>query len=168
LREVEACTTRLRLVVADAARLDERALTSLGSRGVLRLADGAVQVVVGPIADQLASEIRDGLRQVGASAKPVVSAPRAPLEPDAAPLADASPADPSRISTVLAALGGRSNIADVHLSSSRLCISVRDPAQVDEAILLTAARAVARPAPDKIHLVLGPGAGSWLAGMTAS
>jgi len=56
----------------------------------------------------------------------------------------------------------------VHLSSSRLCISVRDPALVDESILLEATRAVARPAPDKVHLVIGPGAGSWLASMKVS
>ena len=69
LLSVEACTTRLRLVVADTARIDERALKALGSRGVLKLADGAVQVVVGPIADQLASEIREALRR-GASVAP--------------------------------------------------------------------------------------------------
>ena len=46
----------------DLNRIDEPALTALGSRGVLRLADGAVQVVVGPIADQLASDIRAQLR----------------------------------------------------------------------------------------------------------
>src|SRR6186713_1265662 len=62
LRTVEACTTRLRLVLTDMNRIDEPALSALGSRGVLRLADGAVQVVVGPIADQLASEIRTQLR----------------------------------------------------------------------------------------------------------
>jgi phosphotransferase system IIB component len=62
-----------------------------------------------------------------------------------------------KIAAVLAALGGRSNIAEVHLSSSRLCISVRDPAKVDESILLQATRAVARLAPDKVHLGIGPG-----------
>jgi len=167
LRSVEACATRLRLVVADSGRIDERELKALGAHGVLRLADGALQVVVGPIADQLASEIREGLRHAGAHATPMSSAaPAAPT--NAAPPAGPSPIEPSKIATVLAALGGKSNIADVHLSSSRLCISVRDPAKVDESILLTAARAVARPSPDKVHLVLGPGAGSWLAGMTVS
>jgi len=171
LRSVEACATRLRLVVADSGRIGERELKALGAHGVLRLADGAVQVVVGPIADQLASEIREGLRHAGASATPAA-------QPDAASPVDQPPTgtstiDPStidrlKIAAVLAALGGRSNIADVHLSSSRLCISVRDPAKVDESILLQATRAVARPAPDKVHLVIGPGAGSWFAGMTVS
>src|SRR6185295_4441084 len=36
LRTVEACTTRLRLVLNDMNRLDEPVLSTLGSRGVLR------------------------------------------------------------------------------------------------------------------------------------
>ena len=55
-------------MVADAARFDEPTLKALGARGVLKLADGGVQVVVGPIADQLASEIRAELRRVPAAA----------------------------------------------------------------------------------------------------
>jgi len=164
LRSVEACTTRLRLVVADAARIDERALKALGSRGVLRLADGAVQVVVGPIADQLASEIRAGLRQPGPS---VVTAPA--NDPRASSGSEVTPpADRAQIAAALAALGGKSNIAGLHLSSSRLCVAVRDPAMVNESALSKAVRAIARPAPDKVHLVIGPEARSWFGGMTAS
>ena len=74
LLSVEACATRLRLVVADSARIDERELKALGAHGVLRLADGALQVVVGPVADQLASEIRDGLK-IGAARQSPPSAP---------------------------------------------------------------------------------------------
>src|SRR5688572_17692712 len=164
LRSVEACTTRLRLVVADAARIDERALKALGSRGVLRLADGAVQVVVGPIADQLASEIRAGLRQPGPS---VVTAPA--NDPRASSGSEVTPpADRAQIAAALAALGGKSNIAGLHLSSSRLCVAVRDPAMVNESALSKAVRAIARPAPDKVHLVIGPEARPWFGGMTAS
>jgi len=164
LRSVEACTTRLRLVVVDAARIDERALKSLGSRGVLRLADGAMQVVVGPIADQLASEIRAGLRQPGATAMAAPEdAPRASSRSEAT-----RPADPAQIAAALAALGGKSNIVGLHLGSSRLCVEVRDPAVVNESALSKAVRAVARPAPDKVHLVIGPEAESWFAGMTVS
>lgn len=37
---------------------EEAMLTALGSRGLIRLANGGVQVVVGPIADSVASEMR--------------------------------------------------------------------------------------------------------------
>ncbi|MBS0503887.1 MAG: PTS transporter subunit EIIC [Proteobacteria bacterium] len=59
LTEVDACTTRLRLRVADPARVDEAALKALGSRGVFRPGGDAVQIVLGPVADQVAGEMRD-------------------------------------------------------------------------------------------------------------
>jgi PTS system N-acetylglucosamine-specific IIC component len=144
LRTVEACTTRLRLVVTDAARLDESALKALGSRGVLKLADGAVQVVVGPIADQLATEIRHALRQ-GAPAS-----------------------EPGEVARVLAALGGRGNIEELQQRGGRLCIAVREDAKVDEAALGRAVRAIARPSPRSIHLIVGPAAAGWFAELKPS
>ncbi len=59
---IDACTTRLRLRLADPTRIDEPALKGLGSRGVFRPGDDAVQVVLGPIADQVASEIRQAAK----------------------------------------------------------------------------------------------------------
>ena len=63
LHSVEACTTRLRLVLGDGA-IDEPRLKLLGARGVLRLAGGGVQVVLGPIADAVAGEMRSALGAV--------------------------------------------------------------------------------------------------------
>ena len=60
--EVEACATRLRLSVVDNARLDEAALKQLGVRGVLRPAAGSAQIIIGPLADQVAGEIQDAMR----------------------------------------------------------------------------------------------------------
>ncbi|PWC35907.1 N-acetylglucosamine-specific PTS transporter subunit IIBC [Azospirillum sp. TSO35-2] len=62
LRAVEACTTRLRLSVADGGRVNEAELKRLGARGVVRPSNNSVQVIVGPIADQLAGEIQDVMR----------------------------------------------------------------------------------------------------------
>lgn len=58
LLAVDACTTRLRLVVHEPGALDAARLTALGARGVLDLGRGRVQVVVGLEADQLAAEMR--------------------------------------------------------------------------------------------------------------
>jgi PTS system N-acetylglucosamine-specific IIC component len=138
--------------------IDEAALTALGSRGVLRIGDGAVQVVVGPIADQLASEIRAQWR-----APPT----RAMTAPPAVPPAAAAAAAPDRtiLAEVLAALGGRGNITGLHANATRLVISVRDPAAVDESALGRLANAIARPAPASVHLIVGPEARSWLTAM---
>jgi N-acetylglucosamine PTS system EIIB component len=56
--ELEACITRLRTEVSDPARVDEPALKAAGAHGVMR-SGSVVQVVVGPEADTLASDIED-------------------------------------------------------------------------------------------------------------
>ncbi|MDQ1286713.1 MAG: N-acetylglucosamine system component [Actinomycetota bacterium] len=56
--EIEACITRLRTEVKDARLVDEVALKATGAHGVLR-SGTVVQVVVGPEADTLASDIED-------------------------------------------------------------------------------------------------------------
>jgi len=142
LRSVEACTTRLRLVLNDVNRIDEPALSALGSRGVLRLAEGAVQVVVGPIADQLASEIRKQWR---------------------APVSIAPSYDKSAFDGVVAALGGPGNIREVAGNASRMLVTVRDAGAVDENALRQKVRAVARPAPESLHVIVGPEAAAWIA-----
>ena len=60
--EIEACATRLRLSLVDNARLDEAALKELGARGVLKLTAGSAQIIVGPLADQVAVEIQDAMK----------------------------------------------------------------------------------------------------------
>lgn len=56
--EVEACITRLRTELADVSLLDEKLLKDAGAHGVMRTGS-MVQVVVGPEADVLASDIED-------------------------------------------------------------------------------------------------------------
>ena len=162
LRTVEACTTRLRLVVADPAAIDEALAKQLGARGVLNLANGGVQVVVGPTADQLASEIRAALKQVGAAAqRPANMTTVMP----AASVSSSAP-DPALIARALGALGGRANIREVTANDTRVCISVVDMAAVDEIALRSVSRAVARPSPGTVHLILGPVARRWATEMT--
>ena len=56
--EIEACITRLRTEVKDAAQVNEAALKAAGAHGVIA-AGKVVQVVVGPEADNLAEDIED-------------------------------------------------------------------------------------------------------------
>src|SRR4029079_13857560 len=58
LKSVDACTTRLRLSLADPAAIDGTELRALGARGIVRPGGGSLQVVLGPIADQVVEEIR--------------------------------------------------------------------------------------------------------------
>jgi PTS system N-acetylglucosamine-specific IIB component len=56
--EIEACITRLRTEVQDMSLVDEPALKGAGAHGIMR-AGSVLQVVVGPEADTIASEIED-------------------------------------------------------------------------------------------------------------
>jgi PTS system N-acetylglucosamine-specific IIB component len=56
--DIEPCITRLRTEVRDPSLVDEAALKAAGAYGVLRSGQ-VVQVVVGPEADTLASDIED-------------------------------------------------------------------------------------------------------------
>ncbi|MET0406702.1 MAG: PTS transporter subunit EIIC, partial [Cystobacter sp.] len=73
IRQVDCCTTRLRLVVADNARVDEATLKQLGAKGVIHPAQGSVQVVIGPTVERVADEIRDLLRSPPPTEEPLLT-----------------------------------------------------------------------------------------------
>lgn len=56
--DLEPCITRLRVEIEDPALVDRAALSATGAYGVV-ISGTAVQVVVGPEADTLASDIED-------------------------------------------------------------------------------------------------------------
>ena len=56
--EIEACITRLRTEIQDVSLVDEATLRAAGAHGVMR-SGSVVQVVLGPEADTVASEIED-------------------------------------------------------------------------------------------------------------
>ncbi len=156
LRSVDACTTRLRLIVADQAAVREPALRTLGARGLVRPSDQALQVVLGPIADQVAGEIRQALG--AAPAVPLAAAAAPPLAPP--PAAPAPTADHQRLAQALvAALGGPANLQAVSACSSRLRLLVADPARIDDpALHALHTRGVVRLGQRAVHVVLGPNA----------
>jgi len=146
LVSVDACTTRLRLVVADQARVNEPALKALGARGLVRPSPRDLQVVLGPIADQVAREMKAGLTGLAQTAP---MPPVAPPPVIAGPHADAS--------AILDALGGQANVREVATASSRLRIAVTDPLKVDDAALRKlGARGVVKPTASSVQVVVGP------------
>jgi N-acetylglucosamine PTS system EIICBA or EIICB component len=159
---VDACTTRLRLSIADQQHVNEAALKTLGARGVVRPSAQTLQVVVGPIADQLASSIRAGLRLPAAaeSSSATPSAATATVAANAA--ADATTVAAAQ--GLLRALGGAGNIGDLRLAASRLCVTLRDAAAVAADLAqLPGVRGIARPSADSVHVIAGPAASSLFA-----
>ena len=144
LREVGACTTRLRLLVADQALVDEAALKALGARGVLRPSAQAVQVVLGPIADGVAMEMRGAMDRPVSAVVPVV-------EEAAAYVLSAH---------FVEALGGEANLVTASRHFGRLRVTLVDAALAsDERLVALGARGVARPAVATLHVLLAEGAG---------
>jgi PTS system N-acetylglucosamine-specific IIC component len=145
---VDACTTRLRLSIADQKAVNEAALKSLGARGVVRPSQQTLQVVVGPIADQLASSIRAGLKLPTS----VASASPAPA---AANVSVASSSVSAK--QLLQTLGGFENIREMRAAASRICFTVRDDAAVSvDVAKLAGVRGIARPMAHSIHILIGP------------
>src|SRR5215469_5652130 len=133
LRSVDACTTRLRLIVASQSAVDTDALRRLGARGLVRPSAEALQVVVGTTADQLAGEMRSALQSRTVGTLSDANAVRAPLSVSAA--APDSRAITARVSGetwsgdargLLAALGGAGNVRSVATAASRLRIGVEE------------------------------------------
>jgi len=67
LKSVDACTTRLRLSLVKPDDIDEPMLRALGAKGIVRPGGDSVQIVLGPIADQVAGEIRAASSVAGVS-----------------------------------------------------------------------------------------------------
>ena len=153
LTHIDACTTRLRLEVVDSAAIDEKALRSLGARGVLRPSKTTLQVVLGPIADMVASEIRAAVGSLAAA--PAVAA--------VTPVAVVAPKDASRL---LAALGGAGNLREIDARSTRLRVTLADSGKIDrQALAKIATRGLVQAGPDCLHLLIGREAEALAAGL---
>ena len=136
LTAIDACTTRLRLTVANQDAVDEPALRRLGARGLVRPSANTLQVVLGPIADQVAGELRAFVRGADTNV------------------------DQAFAARLLQALGGRTNVVDVAAASTRLLVTLREDSALDESALRSLdLRGIARPAPRRLHLLVGPQAG---------
>jgi PTS system N-acetylglucosamine-specific IIC component len=121
--------------------------------GVVRPSAQVAQVVLGPIADQVAGEIRAHLRDAGSVA--------------ASPLTDAAVPPPRTLVAreLLVALGGQGNVHGVEVRGTRLLVEVRDAGRVElQALLAAGVRDAAFSPAGTLHIVL-EGAASEVAAM---
>jgi len=141
LRNVDACTTRLRLTVVDAQRVDVAALKQAGALGVVRPSATAVQVVLGPIADQVAGEIRNELRGAESGGGVALGAYGSPASVD----------------KLLQALGGADNLLGAEHSAGRVLVRVVAVGRVSRAGLdALLARGHGVSGHGLVHLLCGP------------
>jgi PTS system N-acetylglucosamine-specific IIC component len=142
LKSVDACTTRLRLSLVDPAAIDESALRSLGARGIVRPGGDALQVVLGPIADQVVEEIR--------AARSVTRQP----------LAQAGAADIARVL-------GPAGIRSIEMRGSRLLIGLDNPSQLSASDLDPLRVRGWVKVEGGVQLIIGPDAEAVAAGLLA-
>lgn len=158
---VDACTTRLRLRIADQKAVDEAALRALGARGMIRPDAATLQVVLGPIADQVASEMRAEAELVRAAPAPARATGQSTMAP--------RPEEARLAADLLAALGGRANVRALQTCASRLRVDFVDPERLnDEALAALDVRGLARPEPHVLHVLIGPRAAAVAAGLAAA
>lgn len=150
LRSVDACTTRLRLVVVDQALVQAETLRRLGAHGVIQPTANAVQVVLGPVADQVASEMRTYIGTRGADAATGRAVP--------SPAANAAATEPmpaERVQAWLAAFGGAANLRGIEACGGRLRFEVADRSTVDGALVdALGIRALAWVLPTVAHVLV--------------
>jgi PTS system N-acetylglucosamine-specific IIC component len=133
LKSIDACTTRLRLSLADPKAIDESALKALGARGIVHPGGDSVQVVLGPIADQVAGEIRSA----------AVSQPTLQSTDIAATIADAL---------------GPGRILAVSTCGSRLLVDLEDMTRIPASALDALETRGWVATASGVQLIVGPGA----------
>ena len=139
LCEVGACTTRLRLIVEDQSKVDEAGLKALGARGVLRPSADALQVVLGPIADAVAMEIRAALDR--------------PLDASSGSTAGINSSD-SLPEFIARLLGGTENIRSATHHYGRWRVEVVNADLVSKPGPKEPIRSIARVAPNLVHVLV--------------
>ncbi|TPG21159.1 PTS N-acetyl-D-glucosamine transporter [Sphingomonas koreensis] len=118
LTSIGACTTRLRLILVDPAKVDEGRLKELGAIAILRPSPTGMQVILGPVADQVAMEMRDASMQADVLAHTETYQPTS---------------QPGELAlTITEALGGASNIIHCDVFWRRLRVQVKDADRIDE------------------------------------
>ncbi|UVM22968.1 N-acetylglucosamine-specific PTS transporter subunit IIBC [Pseudomonas wadenswilerensis] len=145
LLSVDACTTRLRLLLKDRSLAQDAVLKTLGAMAVVRPGSGgSLQVVVGPLADTIADEIRNQLPHALAN---TAEQPQAKNEATETMAADGW----------LSALGGKDNLLKVEcVALTRVRIEFKDARKVARERLLALGCQGVSPLTDGTwHLLMG-------------
>lgn len=157
IRGLDACITRLRVEVADAARVDQSKLKALGAAGVVQVGNN-VQAIFGPSSDNLRTEMQDCLRGADQSVDSIADERVTPDAPDDRSAGQAVEDWVKEAAAGLQrALGGAANIRQLQaVAFTRLRVELVDFKQLDAAALRAAgADALFEVRPGLYHLLVG-------------
>ncbi|QQZ43133.1 PTS transporter subunit EIIC [Pseudomonas sp. SK3(2021)] len=157
LMTVGACTTRLRLELADRNKASDSDLKALGAMAVVRPGKGgSLQVVVGPLADSIADEIRLAIPSAG---KPLEQPAPAAAAFEAPPAVSVAPQEAGKW---LDAFGGSDNVLQLDcVAMTRLRVQLGDNKALSECQLKSLGCLGSSQLDDGVwHLLIGEKAAS--------
>lgn len=146
---LDACITRLRVVVQDKSKVDTNRLKALGAAGVLMVADG-VQAIFGTSSENLKTAME---KYIGPNANDAIPTPRqAFTKPE--PKTPASAVTSQEAKRILEALGGRANVlSSRNVALTRVRIELKDASKLQLKNLNVEATQEIRPG--LYHLIIG-------------
>jgi glucose PTS system EIICB or EIICBA component len=146
IKSLDACITRLRISVADVAKVDQAQLKALGAAGIMQVGNN-MQAIFGTRSENLKTDMSEYIKAGGGQ---VAAATASELR--AAPLAKQA-ANPA----LLAALGGKANIRSAApMAATRVRLELADAKLLDLAALQAQGiDAVAPLADGVVHLIVG-------------
>ncbi len=153
LTDIAACITRLRLGVVDKTIVDEARLKELGAKGVVHLGEKNMQVIMGPLADPIATE----MKSLDSNAH-LQAVYEAKVTGDVASKKVAGKDDMETLAfNVLEALGGKENLTDIAACITRLRLGVVDKSLVDETRLKAlGSKGIVHLGKQNMQVIMGP------------
>lgn len=166
ITNLDACITRLRVVVEDAGRVDQARLKAMGAAGVM-VVGNSVQAIFGTPSENMKTDMEEYLKTAGPEADgaevrastlivdsvKAVSSATVPIESQVRDAAE----------QILVALGGHGNLRKIEaVACTRLRVELADAAKFnEEGVKMAGVAAVMHVTPEVLHLIIGDQAGQF-------
>jgi PTS system glucose-specific IIC component len=160
IANLDACVTRLRVVVVDKTKVDASRLKQLGATAVLMVAEG-VQAIFGTRSENLKTDMEHYIRSTGGAPRASGPTTAAAAKPAARPASvNNSPATAAFAEKIISALGGRDNLRSTQgLALTRLRIELKDPKRIRrEDLARHGVEGVQEIRPGLFHVIVGENA----------
>lgn len=157
LKDISACTTRLRLEVVDSRIINQAKLKQLGAKGILTPSLSSVQVIIGPQAENISGNLREAIKTYVSTKTINEKASSQFVQPIAKPINQE--VDVTMLSdNLLAALGGSDNIIHKEIIAiTRINVTLKDIKKLDLQTLDNAMNVI-NFGNDKIQVYVGANA----------
>ena len=160
ITNLDACITRLRVVVKDAGSVDQNKLKALGAAGVM-VVGNSIQAIFGTPSENMKTDMQEYLKTAGSEADGA-QVPTSAMEVDTTAGAAAESVTielqvREAAQQMLSALGGSGNLRKIEaVACTRLRVELVDANRFNEEETKKAGvAAVMRIAPDVLHLIVG-------------